>query len=236
MLVWSPKCACSVTTIWFFRTMGLAREARKYGWFPHKYRIQVYYKSDAYQAALDSDFSDYRFIRVFRDPYSRAASSYKQAIRLGTCDDLVSKYMKRRTSAETGYSFTQFLESLQRVDLSAADIHIRPQSHPVEAQFDMDFFINISKQDLFAGLRRVERQLGLPKTRIKKMRWTQSIEARRHVEESVFHDRDVSTYPWTSKDAWEGPWPRSKDLLTDETRGLIRELYDIDFTRFAALL
>ncbi len=235
-MVWSPKCACSVTTIWFFKTMGLAREARKYGWFPHKYRIQVYYKSDAYQAALQSDFNDYRFIRVFRDPYSRAASSYKQAIRLGTCDEVVSRYRKRQVTAETGYSFTHFLESLRSVDLSVADIHIRPQSHPIETQFDMDFLINISKLDLFAGLRNVEKQLDIPRTGLHKMRWTQTIESRRHVEESVFDDRDVSTYTWTTKDAWEGPWPRSKDLLTVETRGLIRELYDIDFTRFAALL
>ena len=235
MVLWSPKSACTTVFVWFAGTIGKLDEVHAYG-NAHRYRMQVYRKSDLYQRGLERSPADYRIVRVIRDPYQRAASIFRHALRTA----FMNKQLKASPAAldrSTGFSFLQFLDYLGSLDLETANTHLRAQRHLVESEHWPEFIINISRQDLFTELNHVEEAFGLARTDFHEMAWLHERESERKARPGAFEGKTADDFPF-DKDAASGlkPWPDYNELLTPRARARIEKIYARDFEAYAAHL
>lgn len=234
MVVWSPKSACTTVFVWFANVIGKVHELKGHKW-PHEYRREVYYKSDLHLRGLEHPLRDYRMVRIIRDPYSRAASIYRHALKT-RLDEEGLKAASPPLDRRTGFSFLQFLDYVESLKLDSANVHIRPQFHPVEAELRPEFVINISRQDLFAELHGVEEAFGLPRTDFRSLEWLHR-EADRKAKPGAFDGEEADAVPFdTSAARGLKPWPTYEQLLTPRARARIEKLYARDFEAYAAHL
>lgn len=76
-LLWNAKAACTFAIKWFFFQDGVLDEAEVYAPWPHQYRQQVYCARPGYRDALARiPELGPRALKVVRDPFERAVSSY----------------------------------------------------------------------------------------------------------------------------------------------------------------
>lgn len=238
VVIWSPKSACTATTIWFFRLAGLYDEALDYDSWPHQYRQNVYRGSELHRRGLADDLRGYRVIRVIRDPYQRAVSSYRHALMTGHLNGPMSAHLGRAVDNESGFSLADFLACIGRRDLSVyvSNTHHAVQSHPVERVIAPTDVINVSKQDLFEELNRIEAELGVERTDFETLSWFQTTEKGARRRNTGEFGGDVAETVFTRRDAGRGPWPETASFLTDAVRARIRRLYAADFDAYAPYL
>jgi hypothetical protein len=234
IVVFSPKSACTSVVIWFFHHLGHGAAARDYGVWPHNYRTDVYYRSELYRRAYQRDLSKFRLIRVVRDPFERAVSSFRHVQKGGLADKAMTKVLGRSDMSTTGLSFSEFLDFLERCDLMTCDPHFRIQRHPIEDHLPTHSLINASTENLFTRLNQVEADLGFPITDFDKLEWLRKINPNHtHVAaESV--PADVYTHRFNKKDARGGSWPSYADLLTPAARERLARLYAVDVEAYGA--
>jgi hypothetical protein len=234
MVLWSPKSACTTVFVWFAGTIGRLDEVRAFG-SAHRYRMQVYRKSDLYQRGLERPPGDYRIVRVIRDPYQRAASIYRHALKTPFFMNKQLKAVPAALDRSAGFSFLQFLDYLEGLDLETANTHLRVQRHLVESEHRPEFIINISRQDLFTELNKVEEAFGLPRTDFHEMEWLHERESGRKAKPGAFEGGAADDFPF-DKDAASGlkPWPDYGALLTPRARARIEKIYAGDFEAYAA--
>ncbi len=149
IVLWSPKAACTAVYVWFSKISGFADDVRDTREFPHKHRMQWFYQSDIYNRGLESDLGSCHVLRVIRDPYSRAVSIYRHALQTNFADKAMKVFSKGKLNVDDGYSFQQFLDLAESLDMAHSDVHFRPQFHPYEAEHQPNTIINLSKSDLF---------------------------------------------------------------------------------------
>ena len=233
IIIFSEKSACTNVVIWFLTQLGHAKAAQDFDGWPHEYRIAVYYRSQLYENALRSDdLTEFKTIRVIRDPFDRAVSSFRHILRFDIIDDDINQTIQPRTIAQDGLSFAEFLTFLESIDLNSCNPHLSIQRHPVEDRRKVDYVINISQEDLFERLNQIEVDLGLMPTSLEKDGWVlrhSSHNRPRSVSErsgGIYHRR------LTRNDARHGPWPRHEDLLTSEAREKIARLYAKDIESY----
>ena len=228
IVIFSAKAASRSLVIWFWHHLGHLQAAHDYSTWPHRYRNDVYYKSELYRAACRSDLSDYKVIRVVRDPYDRAISMYRHALRHGLIDNLAERWRRFRGTGPQ-FSFADFLGRLERTNLPAGNPHFRVQRHPVEDRLRAHFTIDVSRENLLERLAGIESELGLPPSNLSQSPWmrTQSRLDRRNAE----HPLDVYNHPFTPAETRFG-WPRYEAFLTDEARQRIAKLYDLDIRTY----
>ena len=81
-VIWSAKSGCTFAVKWFLLQRGELDQALAYSNWIHDYRTQVYRKSPAYQAGVHrAEYGKFRYLRLVRDPFARAVSSYLHMIR-----------------------------------------------------------------------------------------------------------------------------------------------------------
>lgn len=228
VVVFSPKSACSSVVIWFFNQIGLAAEARAFNNWPHRYRREVYYKSERYRTALHDDISSYRVIRVIRDPAERAASSFRHNLRVRSA---VLAGFTGEDPVQTGVSFRRYLDYLETLDIRRCNTHDRRQLHPVERHLSPDRVINVSAEDLFTALGETERAFGLDATDFTRIPWLSDVEFRR-VAASTMPDADAYDLPLTPRHTFEA-WPARSAMLTSEARRRIATIYREDYEAYA---
>jgi hypothetical protein len=231
IVIFSPKSACTSVAIWFFHQLGQAQAARNVSEWPHRYR-QQYYRSDLYQNAFDLDLSSFSVVRVVRDPFDRAVSSFRHGLRTHLADEHLAKFIGRADLVTTGLSFKEFLDALERCDLSAVNAHFCVQKHPLEDVIPVKHLINVSAQDLFARLNEVERDIGLPVTDFAKLAWLNKVGDRRSRVNQTGEVADAYTHPFTQKLARRGPWPSYQAFLTPTARERIARLYAVDIDTY----
>src|SRR5688572_27830886 len=132
IVVFSAKSACTNVVVWLLNHLGHARAAADFHPWPHRYRSEVYYKSQLYREALTQDLSGFSVLRVIRDPFERAASSYRHALNSGYADKEMARLLGRSHMGARGYSFAEFIDLLEHSDMRTCNIHHRIQRHPVE--------------------------------------------------------------------------------------------------------
>ena len=231
MVVWSPKSACTTVFVWFANTIGKIEDMKGYKW-PHEYRSEAYYKSDLHLRGLKLAPRNYRIVRVIRDPYFRAASIYRHALKTRLDEDHL-KAASPPLDRRTGFSFMQFLDYIETLQLDSANVHIRPQFHPVEAELRPEFVINISRQDLFTELNKVEEAFALPRTDFHSLNWLHR-EADRKAKPGAFGGNEADVVPFDRLAArGQKPWPTYEQLLTPRARARIETLYARDFEAYA---
>src|SRR5215813_12169016 len=100
LLDWSAKAGCTLAIKMLFRYQGLVDEAEKVTDWVHNYRVRVYYARHGLATHRDLIDPGLLKMKVVRDPYDRAVSSYVTAVR-----DLPNEFGDETGAAETDVSF-----------------------------------------------------------------------------------------------------------------------------------
>jgi len=224
VVLWSAKSACTSAYVWFASLCGFLDEVRRYADWPHAHRENVYNRSERYRESLAADTSGFHVLKIIRDPYTRAASIFRHAVR-------------NRLVEKESLSFRDFLRMLSRIEIAEANIHFRPQLHPFERERGPDTVINLSKVDLFAELNALEGRMGWPVTDFATMTWLLELEsARRPKRMTVKRVRYFDVPIVCAQSAKETAFPDDAAFLTPQARRLIERVYAEDFQAYSAHL
>jgi len=173
VLLWSAKSGCTFAVKWMLDHMGLLQEALAHHRWIHYYRIQKLYKSTAHKASIE-DFANepaaYRVVKIVRNPFKRALSSYIHASQCGYEDVPMANFLDRTVDADNCYSFREFVAYLESIDLNACDVHHRSQAHRLERVFAPGTRFVIDLDHSMILLPRLERLLGLPRSKLNRYR------------------------------------------------------------------
>ena len=234
IVVFSPKSACTSVLIWFYHQIGHYKAARDYGSWPHNYRTEVYYRSRFYRRAFQRDLSKFSLVRVIRDPFERAVSSFRHAQKGGLADAAIGKALGRRDMATAGLSFAEFLDFLAKSDLRTCDPHFRIQRHPIEDHLPTAHLINASTENLFTRLNQVEIESGLPLTDFTKLEWLRKLNPSHTHAEAKVVPADAYNHRFTREEAGSGTWPPYAAFLTPAARERLARLYAIDVKAYGS--
>jgi len=189
VLLWSHKSGCTFAVKWILSHMGLFEKTRGH---VHDYRCEQLYASDEHKEAIE-DYcrspSSYRVIRVIRQPFKRAVSSYIHASVFGYEDGEISQFLNRPVDAVSRFSFREFVRYLENIDVKTCNLHHRLQTHPLERQLvhGTRFLINLDYS--MQSLPKLERFLGLSQTDPSRYR-----ESRHHTRTSSVSSDAVTSF------------------------------------------
>ncbi len=237
MVIWSAKSACTTVYAWFAQVSGFADELPAIHASPQKHRTTIYYFSELYRRSLAAPLGEYRTLRVIRDPYARTVSLYRYALLHAYADPYLAEFSAGKLSRTTGFSFQQFLDLLSSIDLSAANVHFRPQFNPIERIHKPDVTINVSKSDLLQQLNAVAHEWSLPDTDFDSLDWLVKFEHSRRAKEMPIEGSSLD-HKVFNRDAARGklPFPGYDQLLTPNARARIESLYGVDFQAYRSNL
>jgi hypothetical protein len=232
-IIWSAKAACTTLLLWYLWRCDLLEAARAYHAWPHQFRQRKLYATDTHRAwTAEVSASGWSWLRVVRDPFMRAVSSYHHALRYGYEDRKMAQVLRRPIDSKGGYSFEQFLDYLLRIDITRCNLHHRQQVHPVEALIAPTQIVNIQRQDLMACLRKIDETLPPPPQPAAVLDAAiAEIAATHHVREASEGD-DCAAVTFTTAQAWSA-WPSHRHFLNASTRDKIATIYAADLARYA---
>lgn len=169
VLFWSAKSGSVFIIKWFLYQMNILAKAKKHSHWIHDYREEIY-KTTAYQQAMKdlSNASDeYHIMKLVRNPYTRAVSSYVECLymlKMGnpTAKKLMTK--EGKIPLKEQYSFAEFLDTLMSVDIKNEDLHWRCQRHAAERKNIIDINTLVKLEAPTDTLNYLEQQLNLKPT------------------------------------------------------------------------
>lgn len=238
-VIWSAKSGCTQALLWFLAHCGLLRAAAFYSFWPHNFREQVVYRSETYHSWLrECDLAEMRWVRVIRDPFKRAVSSYRHILLTAYEDERISAQLGRAVTKASGYSFMEFLTYLSANDLTCCDIHYIQQYNPIEKHV-LPIVINIDQGDADSAFAAAERTLGLPPLPRHEARTLREERARiaalLHAQRAEASGADMANERFNAETSL-GQWPDYSAFLTEETRNLVSTLYAADYDAYGEYL
>lgn len=227
LVVFSAKSACTSVVQWYLKLCGLLPAARFYHPWPHRYRVEVLYKSQRFETWLNHfNPADVRTVQFVRDPVKRCLSSYRHALRFGFADRKMSRALWRRVNHHKGFSLDFFLAYLEKTGVGPnADVHFRTQLHPIMGFVNIEK-INVDDHDLFEELNRLESEMNLKPTDFANHPAFQRI-VRRHVAPQRANRVADEATVLTREDA-RTEWPDLGSRIAPETVERIRRIYARD--------
>lgn len=230
VVVFFAKSACTSVVIWYLHTMGLLEAARTYSDWPHDFRIdRLYQRAEDAEARDTLRASQVKVLRVVRDPFERAVSSFRHALATGYAREAIQKTIGVDTASQ-GLSFERFIDFLEREDLQHCDPHHRMQSHALDRLRRPDMTINVTSEDLFTKLNEFERMVGMEETDFRGLSWLQELHAQRSPTVATT-TTDAYKTVFSPETALSGPWPKS--FLNPEARSRLARLYAEDLRRLS---
>ena len=231
-LIWSAKSACTTSILWYFAVAGLLKEALAYDPWPHRYRMEVLPTLDYYRTWLvNTDPRKLAWLRVIRDPYKRAVSIFRQVLRYFHNNNSFRQDLGLDLSQDS-LSFDSFLSKLETVDITACDIHLRQQHHPLERSIRPARTINADREPLLDAL--LDFATPTQDVRLDLDAEISRISSFHHARRGLNHG-DVSKtpfkMPFMSQD-----WPEYESFLNDSTRRKIERIYAADFSAYSEFL
>jgi len=232
-LIWSAKSACTTSILWFFAVAGFLEEALAFDSWPHQYRTELLPKTDRYRTWLvSSDPRKLAWVRVIRDPYKRAVSSFRQDLRYPDAKNCHFRQELGLGLRQDSLSFDSFLSRLEDLDITICDNHFRQQRHPLEHSIRPARVVNADREPLLNALlafaspaQEVRQQLEGEISRISSFH---------HARRGLNHG-DVSKkrfrIPYVSQD-----WPEYESFLNASTRRKIERIYAVDFSAYSDFL
>jgi hypothetical protein len=224
--------------LWFFGHSNLLEAQGQYNIFPHNYRMDVLFQSESYLRGLhEAPVTEAAWVRVIRDPYKRAVSSFQQSLTNAYNDRAVSDFVGRHVDEHSGYSFREYIEHLLHRDITTCNPHEHPQRHSIEDVVQPLRIVNIDTGDLWRELRLFEIEAGVPPMNSRNRRLLKSEAARvsefHHTRrEPMLGAADVRSNRGTLLTVW----PSYADYLTEELRAHIRAIYHVDFRAYESVL
>jgi len=231
-LIFSAKSACTTAVLWFFAVTDMLNEAVAYDPWPHKFRIEKLLRSEVYKEWLACDLAALSWIRVIRDPYRRAVSSYRHVLRHAFEDDRIFKALGVSV-ADRGLSFVEFLEYLACIDVTACNPHLMQQWHPIEGRVRVAV-VNADRNDLLRSLNAFaqtgDASCGMLEREIARIGLQHNavrLGPNGDCSKAIFNCRRAST---------NDKWPDYGDFLSQTTRAVIEKIYAKDFEVYAEFL
>jgi hypothetical protein len=233
LVLWSAKSACSLTFVWYLKTVGLLDDYRASGFAPHEYRGKHYLKSDVFARGRRKLLDDYYVVHVIRDPYLRAVSCYRHVLAHGFAEKRFKTFEDGTLDRRRGFSFSRYLDFLETLDLARTNLHHRQQLHRLERIKPPDRVINISNGNFLQELNLLEGEHSLPPTNFADLGWLLTQEERRKAKTTAFVGDGVADQPLdAAAAAGYAPWPNYEQFLAKPMRHRIEQLYAADFKAF----
>ena len=241
VIVWTPKVASNIVLTWYLRDVGLLYAANFYSDRLHEFRGKVLVNSRYYKKWTEwawSDVSGSTYVKVMRDPFKRAVSSYRHALRYPETRAVIDRNTEFDISK--GFSFVQFLMAIEKVDICNTDIHLRQQHHPVQDIVGAEHVDTILLDALDVDLLEVlDHKLGAEVSEES----SESVEEMKARVEANINHYVVSHHADYSGRAFEGKsyadeifslddhkeFPAFEKFVTPETERLVRKIYEADF-------
>jgi len=226
-LLFSAKSGCTFAVKWFFEQMGLLTAAQHYDPWIHRYREKVFNESTTYRLEFMHLLDETtRVLRVVREPYSRCVSSFLHAVRYGYEDDDLGRFLGRRIDRKNGFSFREWIDYLESIDLRRCDVHHRLQAHELELLGVVIPDRIVRLEDGRDEFRRVEEEWGLRSVDLDKFR--SSIHHTERASQAEFSGDQ--RFAMTPQD--KGGIPPTAAFYDDELRTRVAALYAEDFRRY----
>ena len=232
IISWSPKSGCTTILKWFLAQNRLLDEANNYSDWVHDYRenklcTRPGYKKLCMQYFIENPSSKH-IIKVIRNPYTRAVSSYVHVLRWGVLTKdwpLISKIetWKRSNNLKNqkGMSFRQFLLFIidQQSKGHLLDPHLKQQYDEIQDP-KVNHYVRI--ENIMNDLEEIEKKFSLECLDYKQ------------ISNSIHHNIASIAHTWPSKASqhvanhdYESVLgtPPSEIFLDEETKSLIRIAY-----------
>jgi len=121
IMSYTPRASCTLAVSLFVHHMGLYREAKIISDWIHNYRLNVLEKKPQFMATIrDWENSQMIRIKVVRNPYYRAVSSYTHFIRaVGSSNQSFEEYLSSIMQKKA--------DNLNAHELSVREYHSKPQ-------------------------------------------------------------------------------------------------------------
>ena len=231
-LIWSAKSACSLSVLWFFAVTGRLREALEHNKWPHAYRGEVFNHLQ-FTLARDNHLTsaETRWVRVMRDPFKRAVSSYRHFLLHDIERDQGGAFLGAPVN-ERGLSFNEFLTYLETRDIKLCDIHLRQQWTSVEKSCLQPTIINADTSDLEQKLSSIFK-IDQENTRLftESRDWifplhNAKIEKMPHINSSNIMKREQVFEKWPGVSAFDNI----------KTRKMVHKIYAEDYRRFSLVI
>ena len=230
-LIWSAKSACTTSILWYFAIAGLLKEALAYDPWPHNYRQKVLPDSAHYRAWLmNADPRKLAWVRVIRNPYKRAVSSFRHVLRYSHNNNSFQDL--GLDLSQDSLSFDSFLSRIESVDITNCNNHYRQQFHPLEQSIRPARVINADREPLLDAL--LDFATPTQDVRLDLDAEISRISSFHHAHRSLNHE-DFSAYPFSISNVSQD-WPEYESFLNDSTRRKIERIYAADFSAYSEFL
>lgn len=224
-LLWSAKAGCTFAVKWFFFQVGRLNEALSYDAWIHNYRDHFCGAKEYGEEIEGICARETRVVKVVRNPYERAVSSYLMAVRAGYENECLAHFLKRPVNNNEGISFHEFVDYLGTLDLRACDIHHRLQIHSAEEQGFLVVRHLIRLEESFFAIPQCEKEMGLRTSNLAGLR---SSEHNTYRKEWIEYWGEVRLY----RHLGSRMFPETANFYTDELREKVARLYAIDFDEY----
>lgn len=223
MLSLAPKSGSLFGVSWFFYQAGLWQDVEQHPKWAHHYRQEVYYKSPDYPASYRRFFASpeaYTKIKLVRNPYARAVSSYIHTLRT---PHILYRDTKHRFTAKA-FSFETFLNEVEKLGTRSCDVHYRTQTHEYERRSNWDYDHIIQLETAFENIPKLEQEYHLKKSPLENFRESEHNSLRKRDG-----DKFVGNTVFDSGYIKHSPFPY---FYNRELAEKVRELYAEDFRNF----
>jgi hypothetical protein len=227
-LFFSAKSGCTWAVKWFFYQTNLLDAALFYHPWIHTYRMEVFYKSNKYKNHLHKLLTqkNNKIIKVARNPYNRAVSSYLHACKLDYEDEKISSFLGREVDQENKFTFEEFVNYLSAIDLRKCNVHHKIQVHPAEEHKLIEPTYIVKLENSLDDIRRVESELNLKQSNYNKLKKSA------HHTSKVAAQEYVGDRQFTFTENSNVSVPSTIYFYNDKLQQSIAELYQIDFEHY----
>jgi hypothetical protein len=225
-LLFSAKAGCTFAVKWFFFQMGLLPGAEAYDPWVHKYRIEVYYRSPDYRKyCMRLLRNEITVIKIVRDPFARAVSSYIHALKHGYENKAVSLFLGRTHDTDFSFSFSEFLRYLSAVNLMKCNVHHRLQVQGPELAGILKVSEVVKLEEGEARITAIEEKYGLLHSRPSAFSASPHHVSRQ--DSGGFYGDH--RFPGNAKNS---TFPQNRNFYNDLLRERVRVLYRNDFETY----
>ncbi len=235
VVMWSAKAGCTFLCKWFFAQMNLLDAALYYHPWVHFFREEVYYRSDGYIKNLHKVLNgDFTVIKIVRDPFARAVSSYFTALHQivnkegfiahEKVKESLKKFLKRSLSINESLSYREFVDYLTSIDILNCDIHYQQQLHPLEIEGILTPSYIIKLEESEDVLKRIETELNLKTTDLDRLK--QSPHNTKRESQAEFC-ADVK-FKWNP----QFKFPSHRCFYDDDIIRKVADIYKMDFNTY----
>lgn len=234
VLLWSQKAGCTSLVKWFFFQIGLLDEAINYHPWIHNYENEVYIKKNNYNKEVKKILlnSNMEVIKLVRDPYKRAVSSFLELSHEGPLKieshfaykewRRIREIIYNDKNSVMGISFKQYLYYLKEVgvDVDSINGHFAQQYIEGEEQFVTKY---IYLEDFDNEIRELEKKYCLKTSPL-----IDITNSGHHRAKKMKESEDYSNVIITEETFYKENPPTYTSFYNDETLALVEEIFKKD--------